>query len=71
MVKIDLQANLKWGGRVCGWGGRRERCFDINKTNALWVCFGIFLGIDGWVLGCPCRLVPEPGVCIYCINRHV
>ena len=57
MVKIDLQANLKWGGRAGGWGG--ERCFDISKTNALWVCFGIFLGLAGWVLGCPCRLVPE------------
>lgn len=41
-----------------GWeglrvGGERERCFDINKTNALWVCFGIFLGIEGWCWDVP------------------
>lgn len=38
MVKIDLQANLKWVGGL-GWDGERKRCFDINKTNALWVCW--------------------------------
>lgn len=29
------------------------------------MCSGIFQVIDGWVLGCPYRLIPEWGVCLY------
>jgi hypothetical protein len=34
-----------------GRDGKRERCFDINKINALWVCFGIFSGCRGAGVG--------------------
>lgn len=47
MVKIDSQANLKWGGRARGCGG--ARCFVVNKINALQVCFGLLWGPKGWV----------------------
>lgn len=44
--------------------GERKRYIDISKTNVLWVCSGIFMRINGWVLRYPYRLVPEMGALI-------
>ena len=60
---------MGWEGLRVGWVKGKMFWYKQNKCTL--DVFWYFSGARWGVLGCPCRLVPEWGVCIYCINRHV